>query len=130
MVPGGLLVPVGLFLYGWTTHYRIHWIVPDIGCAIFATGLIVGFQCVQSYVVDAYSRYAASATGAVAFMRTMAGFGFPLFGEALYRKLGLGWGNSMLGFISVLLGIVAPWGLWKYGEKLRALSGYCAGAAG
>ncbi|EEP75722.1 conserved hypothetical protein [Uncinocarpus reesii 1704] len=55
MVPGGLLVPVGIFIYGWSTHYRTHWIVPDIGCAIFAMGLIIGFQCVQSYVVDAYS---------------------------------------------------------------------------
>ncbi|KAI2012860.1 hypothetical protein LOZ52_003712 [Ophidiomyces ophidiicola] len=127
MIPGGILVPIGIFIYGWTTHYRTHWIFPDIGCAIFATGLIIGFQCVQSYVVDAYSRYAASATGAVAFMRTMAGFGFPLFGNQLYDRLGLGWGNSLLGFISAVLGLLAPWGLWKFGRKLREISGYCAG---
>ncbi|QVM10791.1 hypothetical protein D8B26_005444 [Coccidioides posadasii str. Silveira] len=127
MIPAGLLVPIGIFLYGWSTHYRTHWIIPDIGCAIFAMGLIIGFQCVQSYVVDSYPRYAASATGAVAFLRTMAGFGFPLFGSQLYETLGLGWGNSLLGFISLTLGIFAPWGLWHYGEKLRAISGYCSG---
>ncbi|KAK2736183.1 hypothetical protein FQN57_000857 [Myotisia sp. PD_48] len=127
MLPGGLLVPIGLFIYGWTTHFKSHWIGPDIGAAIFATGLIIGFQCAQAYVVDAYVRYSASATGAAAFLRTMAGFSFPLFAPKMYEVFGLGWGNSLLAFISLALGIVAPILLWKYGQKLRAISTYCAG---
>ena len=127
MVPGGLLVPIGLFIYGWSAQYKTHWIVPNIGAAIFAFGLIISFQCAQTYVVDAYSRYAASATGAAAFVRTMAGFAFPLFADSLYKRLGLGWGNSLLGFVSLGLGIVAPVLLWFYGEWLRAKSTYCAG---
>ncbi|GAB1206156.1 hypothetical protein APSETT445_004838 [Aspergillus pseudonomiae] len=127
MLPGGLLVPIGLFIYGWSAEYHTHWIIPNIGAAIFAIGLIISFQCAQTYVVDAYSRYAASATGAAAFVRTLAGFAFPLFAESLYRALGLGWGNSLLGFVSLALGIVAPLMLWYYGEWLRAKSPYCAG---
>lgn len=127
MVPGGLLVPFGLFIYGWAAQYKTHWIVPNIGAAIFAFGLIISFQCAQTYVVDAYSRYAASATGAAAFVRTIAGFAFPLFADSLYKSLGLGWGNSLLGFVSLGLGIVAPVLLWFYGEWLRAKSTYCAG---
>ena len=45
----------------------------------------------------------------------------------MYQALGLGWGNSMLGFIAVGLGIPAPLLLWKYGETLRAKSPYAAG---
>jgi hypothetical protein len=30
-VPGAILMPVGIFLYGWTTYYGVHWIVPIIG---------------------------------------------------------------------------------------------------
>ncbi|OGM41812.1 hypothetical protein ABOM_009623 [Aspergillus bombycis] len=127
MLPGGLLVPIGLFIYGWSAEYHTHWIIPNIGAAIFAIGLIISFQCAQTYVVDAYSRYAASATGAAAFVRTLAGFAFPLFAESLYRALGLGWGNSLLAFVSLALGIVAPLMLWYYGEWLRAKSPYCAG---
>lgn len=127
MLPGGLLVPVGLFLYGWSAQHHTHWIVPNIGAAIFAIGLIISFQCAQTYVVDAYTRYAASASGAAAFVRTLAGFAFPLFAESLYQALGLGWGNSLLGFVSLGLGIVAPLLLWYYGEWLRAKSPYCAG---
>ncbi|GME60332.1 putative mfs multidrug transporter protein [Neofusicoccum parvum] len=127
MLPGGLLVPIGLATYGWSAHFEVHWIVPNIGAAVFACGLIIGFQCAQSYVVDAYTRYAASATGAAAFLRTMAGFSFPLFAPRMYEVLGLGWGNSLLAFVSLVLGVLAPVGLWKRGEWLRAHSTYCAG---
>ncbi|KAE8137837.1 major facilitator superfamily domain-containing protein [Aspergillus pseudotamarii] len=127
MLPGGLLVPSGLFLYGWSAQYHTHWVVPNIGAAIFAIGLIISFQCAQTYVVDAYTRYAASATGAAAFVRTLAGFAFPLFAESLYHALGLGWGNSLLAFVSLALGIAAPLLLWYHGEWLRAKSPYCAG---
>ena len=30
-IPGAILMPVGIFLYGWTTYYGVHWIVPIIG---------------------------------------------------------------------------------------------------
>ena len=127
MLPGGLLVPIGLFIYGWTTQYKTHWIAPNIGAVIFATGLIISFQCAQTYVVDAYTRYAASASGAAAFVRTLAGFSFPLFGPTMYDKLDWGWANSLLAFISIAIGIPAPILLWKYGHILRARSTYCAG---
>jgi hypothetical protein len=127
MLPGGLLVPVGLFIYGWTSHTKTHWIGPNIGAVIFATGLIIGFQCAQAYVIDAYTRYSASATGAAAFLRTLAGFSFPLFAPKMYASLGLGWGNSLLAFISLGLGIASPILLWKFGERLRARSTYCSG---
>ncbi|KAB2569734.1 Efflux pump vrtL, partial [Lasiodiplodia theobromae] len=127
MLPGGLLVPLGLATYGWSAHAHTHWIVPNIGACVFACGLIIGFQCAQAYVVDAYTRYAASATGAAAFLRTMAGFSFPLFAPRMYEVLGLGWGNTVLAGVSAVLGVVAPWGLWKRGEWLRGRSTYCAG---
>jgi len=127
MIPGACLVPIGLFIYGWTSFYATHWIAPNIGAAIFAAGTIIGFQCTQTYLVDAYTRYAASAVGAATVLRSLAGFGFPLFAPAMYNSLGLGWGNSLLGFVAIGLGIPAPLLLWKYGEKLRARSTFAAG---
>lgn len=35
---GSVLVPVGLFTFGWSTYPWVHWIVPIIGSAIFGTG--------------------------------------------------------------------------------------------
>lgn len=122
MLPGGLLVPVGLFIYGWTAHYTTHWIGPNIGAVVFATGLIIGFQCAQAYVLDALTGYAASASGAAAFVLTLAGFNFPLFAPAMYKSLGLACGNSLLAFISIGLGIPVPILLWNHGHLLRARS--------
>ena len=79
LVPGSILVPCGLFLYGWSAQYHAHWIVPNLGAVIFSGGTIIGFQFIQTYIVDAYATYAASAIGAVTVLRSLAGFGFPLF---------------------------------------------------
>jgi multidrug resistance protein len=127
MIPGAILVPVGLFWYGWTAEKHAHWILPNLGAAIFAAGVITGFQCIQTYIVDSYTRYAASAIGAATVLRSLAGFGFPLFAPYMYARLGYGWGNSLLGFLAIALGWPAPILLWLYGEKLRKRSTFAAG---
>ncbi|KAL6240839.1 hypothetical protein RBB50_012254 [Rhinocladiella similis] len=127
MIPGAILVPIGLFIYGWSSYEHTHWIVPNVGACILAAGTIMGFQCTQTYIVDAYSRFAASAVASAVVLRSLAGFGFPLFAPYMYSALGLNWGNSMLGFIAIVLGIPAPILLWKFGQTLREKSTYAAG---
>lgn len=121
------LIPAGLFIYGWTAQSHCHWIAPNIGALLFGAGTIISFQCMQTYMVDTYTRYAASALAAGAFLRSLAGFGFPLFAPYMYDALHYGWGNSVLAFVAIAIGIPAPIFLWKYGAKLRASSTYAAG---
>jgi MFS family permease len=125
--PGACLVPVGLFWYGWSAQAHTHWILPNIGAAIFAAGTIIVFQSLQTYIVDSYTRYAASAVGAATVLRSLAGFGFPLFAPYMYSALDYGWGNSLLGFIAIVIGLPAPFFLWKFGASLRAKSKFAAG---
>ncbi|KAL4740006.1 hypothetical protein BDV11DRAFT_204616 [Aspergillus similis] len=99
--------------------YKTHWIAPNIGAAMFGMGTIVTFQCAQTYMIDSYTRFAASALAASAFLRSICGFAFPLFAPYMYDALHYGWGNSLLGFISLGLGIPAPIFLWKFGPLLR-----------
>ncbi|KAL8714160.1 MAG: hypothetical protein Q9220_001889 [cf. Caloplaca sp. 1 TL-2023] len=127
MVVGSALIPTGLFIYAWTAQFHTHWIGPNIGVAIFSAGAIAGFQCVQTYLVDAYTRFAASAIAASTVLRSLAGFGFPLFAPYMYDKLDYGWGNSLLGFIALGIGAPAPFLLWMYGEALRKKSPFAAG---
>ncbi|KAI1384998.1 MFS general substrate transporter [Hypoxylon trugodes] len=128
MVPGAVLVPVGLVIYGWTAEYKTHWIGPNIGAMIFASGAIIGFQCLQGFLVDSYQRYAASAVGANTVLRSLAGFGFPLFAPYMYDRLGYGWGNTLMALLGVVIGWPGPILLWKYGEILRKRSPFAAGA--
>lgn len=127
MFPGSILIPIGLFWYGWTAQTHQHWILPNIGACIFSIGNIMVFQCCQTYIVDAYTRFAASAVASTTVLRSLCGFGFPLFAPAMYGALGYGWGNSLLGFIAIGLGLPAPFLLWNFGEKLRAKSKFAAG---
>jgi multidrug resistance protein len=127
MIVGSLLVPIGLFWYGWSAQAHVHWIMPNIGAAILSGGVVMGFQCIQTYIVDSYTRYAASAIGAATVLRSLAGFGFPLFAPYMYAKLHYGWGNSVLAFIAIALGWPAPFLLWTFGEKLRKKSNFAAG---
>ncbi len=39
MFIGALIVPISLFLYGWTADKKVHWILPIIGTAFFGAGM-------------------------------------------------------------------------------------------
>lgn len=115
-----VLIPAGLFVYGWTAKRRTHWIWPDVGAAIFGCGIILNTLAMQAYVMDAYSTYVASAAAASQFLRSVAGFTFPLFAPLMYHSLGYEWGNSLLAILSLTLGLPAPLLLWRYGVRVRA----------
>ncbi|EGX94298.1 MFS multidrug transporter [Cordyceps militaris CM01] len=121
MVPGAFLVLTGIFIYGWTAQYRVHWIGPDIGIAIFGCGIILNTQAMQAYVTESYIGHVASAAAASQFLRSITGFAFPLFAPALYADLGYGWGNSVLGFAFMVLAAPAPIVLWVFGARMRAI---------
>lgn len=126
MFIGSIMVSIGLFWYGWSVQARLHWIMPNIGVAICSAGTMGCLQGMQTYIVDSYPTYAASAMAACAFLRSLAGFAFPLFAPYMYSGLGYGWGTSVLAFISIGVGIPAPFVFWIFGNKLRALSRYAA----
>ena len=122
IIPFSFLLPVGLLIYGWSAQHLTHWIVPDIGLFLFGMGTIASFQCVISYLVDAYAQFAASAVAAVTILRSFAGFGFPLFAPAMFNALGNGWGNTVLALAATGIGIPVPILIWLFGEKLRRRS--------
>ncbi|KAM6482329.1 major facilitator superfamily domain-containing protein [Trichoderma sp. SZMC 28011] len=126
LIPGSILLPIGIFIYSWTAEAHTHWIGPNIGAVVFGFGIIIGFQCIQGYMVDSYTRYAASAVGAVTVLRSLAGFGFPLFAPTMYNKLGYGIGGTVLACIAIGIGFPSPIFLWFYGPKLRAASKFAA----
>lgn len=120
MLPGAILAPVGLLMYGWAAQDHAHWLVVDIGAAILSFGMQIGGQALQAYVIDSYPEHAGSASAASQFLRSLAAFGFPLFAPTMYGAMGYGWGNSMLAFVAVGIGIPAPLLIWIYGRRLRA----------
>lgn len=122
MMPASIVLPIGLFITGWTAAAHTHWIGPDIGIALVGAGIIVNYQCIQMYLIDAFTLYAASALAAATFLRSCAGFGFPLFAPVMYRTLGYGKGDTILACAAIAVGCPAPYLFWLYGERIRKAS--------
>ncbi len=73
---------------------------------------------ISTYLVDAFTTYAASALAANTVLRSLIGALLPLAGQKMYATLGYGWGNSLLAFIALAM-CPLPVFLYKYGERIR-----------
>ncbi|EFX01532.1 major facilitator superfamily transporter multidrug resistance [Grosmannia clavigera kw1407] len=121
LMVGSVLVSVGLFWFGWSTYPHVHWIMPIIGSAIFATGTILAFSGIFTFLVEVYVLYGASALSSNALVRCTFAAAFPLFGLQMYNKLGYQWATSLLAFLTVAM-LPFPFLFFKYGKRLRSKS--------
>lgn len=120
MIPGALLGAAALLMYGWAAEKRGFWLIVDIGAALLALGMQFEDQIMQAYVIESYPDHTSSASAASQFLRGLAAFGFPLFAPNMYQALGYGWGNTLLAFLLLGLGIAGCCLVWFYGTTLRA----------
>lgn len=118
LIPACVLIPAGLFVYGWSADKHVHWIVPIMGTTLVGLGLMATFMSINTYLVDAFTVHAASAMAASTVLRSLVGALLPLAGRKMYATLGLGWGNSLLAFIAIAMSPVA-YVFLKYGERIR-----------
>ncbi|KAH9233088.1 hypothetical protein K456DRAFT_1772562 [Colletotrichum gloeosporioides 23] len=120
MAIGVILLPAGLFWCGWAAERGMHWAFVDVGAAIFTCGTFITGSGIGAYLIDEF-KHAASANAAARMLSNVLGFVFPIFAPQLFTTLGYGWGNSLLAFIFMVLGLPAPLVLWFWGERLRNL---------
>jgi MFS family permease len=137
MIPGAFMVPISLFWYGWSVQANVHWMCPIVGMSLFGFGLLLIFVRLPSlfnlmalltnmllqmpantYLIDVFTKHAASAMAANTVLRSVVAAILPMAGPKLYSSLGYGWGNSVLGFISIIM-IPIPFIFLKYGERIR-----------
>lgn len=122
MMPGSVAFASGLFITGWCgPPGNAPWIAPCIGLTLAGFGFFTIFQAAINYLVDTFTKYAASAVAANTFLRSCFACAFPLVVSPLYHNVGVPWGTSIFGFFSVAL-IPVPFLLYHFGESLRARS--------
>ncbi|KAK0614965.1 MFS multidrug transporter [Bombardia bombarda] len=122
MIPASVVIPMGIFLFGWSAEARLHPIVPNIGIFLYSSSSIICYQCIAAYIADTYTLYSASASAACSFLRSMAAFIFPLFVPYMFGSLGYGVSGSLLGGLGIVIGIPTPILFWIYGKRLRERS--------
>lgn len=73
---------------------------------------------IQTYLVDAFTIFAASALAGNMMVRSVMASVLPLAAPQMYARLGYGWGNSLLAFLALAM-IPVPALLMIYGERMR-----------
>lgn len=89
-----------------------------MGLALFGFDMLSIMFMIQMYMIDSFPVHAASAMAALAVSRSLLVVLLPLAGPKLYESLGLGWGNSLSGFIALAM-VPAPYFLWQFGDSIR-----------
>ena len=120
-IAASVVIPIGLFIFGFTSRSTIHWIVPSIGAILISGGMITVIQCMLLYVAMAYPAYSASLFAGNDFARSSLAFAGIMWSGPLFHNLGVDRGCCLLAGLTIgcIGGVVF---LYLYGAKLRAKS--------
>ncbi|KAH9814728.1 major facilitator superfamily domain-containing protein [Melampsora americana] len=121
MLAGPFLV-VGIFWLGWTGAYgSIPWWIPALSTVFLGASFTLVFISSQSYLIDVYLMYSASALAANTICRSAFGAAFPLFTRQMFEGLGVQWAATLIGCVSLLIS-PSPFIFYKFGSKIRTRS--------
>lgn len=73
----GFLIPISLFIFGWTARKDVHWIATVIGASLYMPGILLLFQSVFLYLPMSYPNYIASIFAGNNLFRASLGAVFP-----------------------------------------------------
>ncbi|KAI5962284.1 NAG4 [Candida pseudojiufengensis] len=116
-------VPIGLFIFAWSSYPRVSWAGPCFAGLAAGFGFCCLYNPANNYIVDSYQHYAASALAAKTFVRSIWGACVPLFTIQMYHRLGYQWASSLMAFISLACCLI-PYLFFFYGARIRAYSKY------
>lgn len=77
------LIPASFFIYGWCTDKAVFWLVPVIGLFPFGVGFVGVFALITTYMIDAFTEYAASAIACLTLARCAIGAVLPLVAPSM-----------------------------------------------
>jgi multidrug resistance protein len=114
-------IPIGLFIFAWTSYPHLSWVGPAIGGFPVGFGFIFLYNSANNYLVDSYQHQAASALAAKTFLRSFWGAAVVLFTVQMYHRLGYQWASTLLAFISLACCAI-PYVFYFYGARIRRRS--------
>ncbi|CAK7563681.1 MAG: Synaptic vesicle transporter SVOP [Sporothrix epigloea] len=119
-------IPIGLFIFAWTSYSELSWAGPAVGGFPVGFGFIFLYNSANNYLVDSYQHQAASALAAKTCLRSFWGASVVLFTVQMYTRLGDQWASTLLAFISLACCAI-PFLFWVYGARIRKQSMYAYG---
>ncbi|KAF8799275.1 MFS polyamine transporter [Phlegmacium glaucopus] len=116
-----VLLPVGMFIYTWSSFTSVHWIAMTIGIFLYLWAIFIMYLAAFSYLADCYGPFASSALAGQSLARNLAATAFPLFTAQMYNTLGYKWANTLFGCLAAIL-VPVPFVLFFYGPAIRRRS--------
>jgi hypothetical protein len=115
-------IPIGLFIFAWSSYPQLSWVGPSIGGGFpVGFGFIFLYNSANNYLVDSYQHQAASALAAKTCIRSFWGASTVLFTGQMYSRLGYQWASSLLAFIALACCAI-PYVFYFKGENIRKYS--------
>ncbi|KAL4787000.1 major facilitator superfamily domain-containing protein [Aspergillus varians] len=114
-------IPIGLFIFAWTSYPDLSWWGPAMGGFPVGFGFIFLYNSANNYLVDTYQHQAASALAAKTFLRSIWGASTVLFTEQMYERLNDRWASTLLAFIALACCAI-PYAFYFKGSSIRRLS--------
>ncbi len=109
-------------MFAFTGAYEwVHWIGPCVAGALFGFSMILIYISANSYIVDSYSAFAASAIAAKTLLRSEVGSAVPLFVNQMFHNMGFQWAGLLLALVATAIAPI-PFIFFKYGEGIRRRS--------
>jgi len=112
------LIPVGLFIFAWTSYPELSYWGPMMGGWPVGFGFIFLYNSANNYLVDTYQHQAASALAAKTCIRSFWGASVVLFTQQMYDRLGFQWASSLLAFIALACCLI-PYVFYFKGAAIR-----------
>ncbi|KAH7305491.1 major facilitator superfamily protein [Stachybotrys elegans] len=116
-----ILLPIGLFWFGWTARANVSWVSPALAIASCTMGIFSIYLAVFNYLADTYGPFGSSAQAAQSMCRNLLAGIFPLVTHIMLRNLTYAGAGSLLGGLGLVLTAI-PWALSFYGHQIRARS--------
>ncbi|KAL6245501.1 Synaptic vesicle transporter SVOP [Rhinocladiella similis] len=111
-------IPIGLFIFAWTSYPDLSYWGPMMGGFPVGFGFIFLYNSANNYLVDTYQHQAASALAAKTCIRSFWGAGVVLFTEQMYHTLNDRWASTLLAFIALTCCLI-PYVFYFKGASIR-----------
>ena len=121
IIPVGIILPVGLGLFGASLQYHLHYMVLALATFLTFLGGLSIPSITVNYIAECFTERPIEAATIMNFYRLVFGLVIPFFIAEWQVKVGSGWTFGMMAFFTLLAFIFPVILMWK-GESIRRLS--------
>ena len=119
IVPGLIVMPIGLGLFGSALQYHLHYMVLALGSALISFAAVSSVPMPMNYLVESFKGNPMEVGVTLNFYRLLLGLIVPLFIVEWQEAVGVGWVFGMSAFFSLFAMALVSLLFWK-GKLIRS----------